>query len=61
MNIFTLFFIIITILFIPVLIKVIRQYNNMINEKFLYLKTRISNLENDIKNIKRKKKGEKIV
>jgi hypothetical protein len=49
------------ILFIPVLIKVLRQYNNMINEKFLYLKSRISNLENDIKNIKRKKKGEKIV
>ena len=49
------------ILFIPVIVKIIRQYNNMINEKILYLKSRITNLENDIKNIKRKKKGEKIV
>ena len=61
MNIFTLFFIIMAILFIPVLIKVMRQYNNMINEKFTYLKSRISNLENEFKKSKNGKKKKKIV
>jgi len=58
MNIFTLFFITMVILFIPVIVKIIRQYNNMINEKFLYLKSRITNLENEFKKSKKGKKKE---
>jgi putative effector of murein hydrolase LrgA (UPF0299 family) len=46
------------ILFIPVIVKIIRQYNNMINEKFLYLKSRITNLENEFKKSKKGKKKE---
>lgn len=45
MNLFVLFFLIEIGLVIIVSIKIAKKYNAMLNEKFDYLKTKITNLE----------------
>jgi hypothetical protein len=46
MNLFVLFFLIEIGLIIIVSIKIVKKYNNMLDEKFNYLKTKITCLEN---------------
>ena len=46
MNLFVLFFLIEIGLIIVVSIKIVKKYNNMLDEKFNYLKTKIECLEN---------------
>ena len=59
MDVFVFFFIIMILIYIPVIINTIRNYNNMINDKFMYLKTKISNLENEFKAYKKQTKHKK--
>jgi len=46
MNLIVLFFLIEIGLIIVVSIKIVKKYNNMLDEKFNYLKTKIECLEN---------------
>jgi hypothetical protein len=46
MNLLVLFFLIEIALIIVVSIKIVKKYNNMLDEKFNYLKTKIECLEN---------------
>lgn len=46
MNLIVLFFLIEIALIIVVSIKIVKKYNNMLDEKFNYLKTKIECLEN---------------
>jgi hypothetical protein len=46
MNLLVLFFLIEIALIIVVSIKIVKKYNDMLDEKFNYLKTKIECLEN---------------
>ena len=46
MNLFVLFFLIEIGVIIVVSIKIVKKYNNMLDEKFNYLKTKVECLEN---------------
>ena len=48
MNLFSLFFLIEIGLVIIVSIEIAKKYNAMLNEKFNYLKTKITNLETEM-------------
>jgi hypothetical protein len=48
MNLFSLFFLIEIGLVIIVSIEIAKKYDTMLNEKFNYLKTKITNLETQI-------------
>ena len=52
MNIFVLFCFTLIFLFIFLLVQMSKKYNDMLNEKFNYLKIKINNLESEIKSIK---------
>lgn len=60
MNIFVLFCFTLLFLFIFLLVQTSKKYNDMLNEKFNYLKMKINNLESEINSIKIIKKGKKI-
>lgn len=60
MNIFVLFCFTLIFLFIFLLVQTSKKYNDMLNEKFNYLKMKINNLESEINSIKIIKKGKKI-
>jgi len=60
MNIFVLFCFTLIFLFIFLLVQTSKKYNDMLNEKFNYLKIKINNLESEINSIKIIKKGKKI-
>jgi hypothetical protein len=59
MNIFVLFCLTLIFLFIFLLIQISKKYNDMLNEKFNYLKIKINNLESKINSIKIVKNGKK--
>ena len=59
MNIFVLFCFTLIFLFIFLLVQTSKKYNNMLNEKFNYLKIKINNLESEINSVKTIKKGNK--
>ena len=56
MNIFVLFCFTLIFLFIFLLVQTSTKYNDMLNEKFNYLKIKINNLESEINSIKKGKK-----